>query len=290
MSESGRDGDFGLPLERTLRAQIATLSTTISEKDAALVKANMEIEELRQQVAQLQLPNCKSTLSAAVGAAGSATQSHSSAHSVSTLMPFFLTPTEMAFFEKVVKTTVVRDNRGNIQWELVAREFANAANNDTIFARSKDRLESTYKNKTKQSKEQLNGAKANVAVSASADTNQGPAIVPPVPPVGSSSSTSVAIALSATTTTTTTTNSSQLTTPTIRLKSDTPFTDTERSMIKQWGLDMKKSTPPRDVTDRYLFNQHFQYFYTTLGFARRGSELKNVWDSWWKDHKKNFNR
>ena len=43
-----------------------------------------------------------------------------------------------------------------------------------------------------------------------------------------------------------------------------------------------------DVTERYLFDQHHDHFYSTLQYDRKGYELKNIWDSWWKDNKSKY--
>ena len=176
-----------------------------------------------------------------------------------------------------------------IQWELVAREFATAANNTTIYARDKDRLERSYKNLPKDRKAELNAvATASLPARVISNTDQEPGTVQPVPEVDASSSNSLAIAHC---TTITTSNASQSSTPSIRLKSETAFSEEERKMIKQWGMDKKKSTPPQDVTDRYLFSQHLNYFYNSgkLPYARKGGELKNVWENWWKDNKGKYN-
>ncbi len=66
---------------------------------------------------------------------------------------------------------------------------------------------------------------------------------------------------------------------------DSGFSEDERTMIHQWGLTNKQKTPPQDVTAQYLSREHRNHFYTLLGYARYGEELKKVWDNWWKANK-----
>ena len=283
MAGSSRDGTWCSSLENSLREEIAELHFTMSAKDSALMKANMEIDELRQELAQSRLSNCPKTLAAAAAgsAAGSFSKSHISTHSVSSSIPFNLTAEEWTLFDKAVKTMDCRSSLGKIQWELVAQEFANATNSVTIYARDKARLESSYKNLSTARKAELNAvATAKLA----ANTDQEPATVSQV---AASSSNSAAIARN-TSTTITTSLSSQSVMPIVRLKSQTDFSTDERAKIKEWGITRRQMMPPQDVTEKYLFHQHHHHFHSTLNYVRKGCELKNVWDSWWKDNKHKY--
>jgi hypothetical protein len=76
--------------------------------------------------------------------------------------------------------------------------------------------------------------------------------------------------------------------PTVRLKFETDFSTEERAKIKEWGVMKKQAKPPQDVTDKYLFSQHLAHFHSTLKYARKGAEMKKVWDQWWKDNKHKY--
>ena len=281
-----RDDILSLSLESSLRSEIAELRLAMSAKDTALVKANLEIDELRQQLAQSRQSNGQSTLATGEGSAGPTTQSSITAHSA----PFYLTTAEWTLFDKVVKTGDCRSSSGNIRWELVAQKFAKAADHDTIYARDKERLQSSYRNLPTTRKAELNAAftghvETSASASASANSDSMPPIITTVPQSASSSSSSGAIDRTTTTTTTAAAFSSQSFMPIVRLKSEIDFSADERRMIKEWGKSKKQLSHSQEVSEKYLFQQHFQHFHAILNYARKGSELKSVWDNWWKDNK-----
>lgn len=278
MAGSSRNGPFCSSVEITLRERISDLYAMISAKDVALQKANEEIKDLRQQLEQSRLSNRQSTLVSEVGTVGPTSHLDVTAQSVSSLVPFALTAEEWSLFDNVVKTWDCRSSVGNIQWLLVAQKFANAANNVTIFARDKDRLQSSYRNLSSSKKAEL-----NALVTAKLATNilQEPSSsIPTVSQTASSSS----ITTAHTETTITNTLPSQSITIQ-KSKIEIAFSQDERAKIKEWGIARKKMIPPQDVTEKYLYKQHINHFYQTLHYGRKGCELKNVWDSWWKDNK-----
>lgn len=276
MSGSSRDGPFGLSVEDTLRDRIAELYATISAKDVALQKASAEIAELKQQLAQSRLSNP----TAEVGSTGFSSHSHASAQSISSL-PFALTTAEWTLFDNVVKTLDCRDIHGKIQWPFVAQEFAKAADNKTIYARDKDRLQSSYRNLSMEKKAELN---ADIKAKLAANIQQS-ASVPMESQAAASSSSSVSISHTTTTITNNTISTSQSAKPVQKSKSELPFSFDERAKIKEWGNAKKTMFPPQDVTEHYLFNQHLNHYYSTLQYTRKGSELKEVWNNYWKDNK-----
>jgi len=282
MAGSSRNGPLCLSVEETLRERISELYATISAKDVALLKANEEIKDLRQQLEQSRLSNCQSTLVSEGGTAGPTSHLDVTAQSVSSLVPFALTAEEWSLFDNVVKTWDCRSSVGNIRWLLVAQKFANAANNMTIFARDKDRLQSSYRNLSSSKKAELN---ALVTAKLATNNLQEPSSsIPTVSQTASSSS----ITTAHTKTTITNTLPSQSIMPVQKSKIEIAFSQEERAKIKEWGIDRKKLVPPQDVTEKYLYRQHIDHFYPTLHYGRKGCELKIVWDSWWKENRSKY--
>ena len=198
-------------------------------------------------MAQSRLSNCQSTLVSSVGTSGSASHSAVTTQAVSSLVPFALTTEEWSLFDNVIKTWDCRSSVGHIQWLLVAQKFSNAADNVTIFARDKERLQSSYRNLSTLKKAELN---AVVTAKLAANIQQEPSSsIPTVPQAASSSS----VTTTHTNTTITNTFSSQSVMPVQKRKSEIDFSPDERAKIKEWGIAKKKVIPPQDVTERYLF-------------------------------------
>jgi hypothetical protein len=63
-------------------------------------------------------------------------------------------------------------------------------------------------------------------------------------------------------------------------KTEQPFSDEEKTMIKKWGLEK-----PGQVTSQFLFQQHHNFFFAKLGYDRHGDEMQIFWKN--SDERKN---
>ena len=178
---------------------------------------------------------------------------------------------------------------GKIQWDRVEVAFASKADNRFIFKRSTSRLQSTYQNYPTAKKSRLKyvhdndmtdaaAASSLPLVSSSDETipSQLPRSCTDVtmsahPPASSQPSHASSSSLAISSSSSSSSNSSVFV-QVKKTKSEQPFSDDEKRMIKKWGFEKVGQ-----VTRAFLYQKHFDHFHHTLGYARNGEEMVQFW-------------
>jgi hypothetical protein len=201
------------------------------------------------------------------------------------------------------KQSISNRKIGNIQWDRVEQAFASKADNRVIFKRSASRLQSSYSNfptdkkrRLRYGEDAINMADAAAASSSSLPLVQSSDETIPSAPLSSNTDVTMLTNLpaslhpapassqpqpqhtssSASAPSNSNTHSSSSNSNFFELekksKNDLPFSEAEKKMIKQWGLEKV------GAVDRvYLFSKHKEHFYETLRYVRHGEEMVQFW-------------